>query len=1166
MSQSFRFRRLAASLTLATCAFAALSAPNAFAIIASTPVVTSIARLQPGPLTNSSTVIWRVTFSESVTGVDATDFTLTPLDGSATGTISAVSGSGTEYTVTVSSLSGIGTLRLDMNSSGTGIANATGTAPSGGFTYGQVYTHIMSAVPVVWGGENQGQFGNNTVESFTNTPTGVLTSGALKGKLVVAISSGAGHCLALTSDGQVFAWGDNSHGQLGNNSTIDSTVPVAVTMAGALSGKTVVAISAGVIHSLALTSDGAVFAWGYNYSGAIGDGSYTDSNVPVPVKTTGALSGKVIVAIATGFHESVALSSEGEVYTWGFNMSGQLGVGYIGPSIPEPTAVDTSGVLSGKSIVAIAGTSQTILALSSDGEIYVWGRNEYSSFGTSSADSYSAEPVAIMASGVLSGKTAVALATGLCHSVVLTSDGLIYTWGKNDHGQLGNNSTTDSSIPVAVTMTGALSGKTVVEVSATGLNSLARTSDGTAYYWGNKYPVSIGGSTVNLTPVAVDASTSTGSALAERTVYSLAMNSYADACFALASQSAVSTVSIPATSWYKEGGMLALTMNFPQAVAVDTTSGTPRIALTVGSTTRYATYTSGTGTTALAFTYTVQAGDTDTDGIAVASTAIDLNSGSLTDIAGNAVDLTLPSLNTSGIKIDIAAPDTSITSTPAATTTDTSATFAVTGSDTGGSDVTGYQVQIDNGGFAAAASPVSYSGLALGSHTFQVRAVDAAGNTDASPASYTWNIVAPGTAIPDGYGASATGGGTASAISVSTAADFVTQATSSSASVITVVGSLDIGTVAVASNKTIQGADASATLDGCLNLSGVSNVIIRGLNLANGSGPAIALSGASKVFVTHCTFLDCSGEQLSLLGSSDNVTVSWCEFASTASGQASVQIGSAAATAPLHVTLHHNWWSTKLASELPLTTYGFVHQYSNYLACTGNTTATVAADHAQLLSERNVFTSLASPLTKTGSGVIRTIDNVYTSCTGTASDAGTDTVFTPSYTYEMLATSDVPTTITALAGNTAGAAYSDESTGAASITGPTTAVTSGTAATLTAVASGLTANTYQWRLNNTAISGATAGTYTITSMSSSQAGTYTVAVGLADGSAVVSTPLQVSFGAASNTGTDTGGSSNTGGSGSSSSGSSGGGGALASWLLAALALLAAGRRCTQCSS
>jgi alpha-tubulin suppressor-like RCC1 family protein len=141
------------------------------------------------------------------------------------------------------------------------------------------------------------------------------------------VAAGELHSIALTSDGTVYTWGYNGFGQLGNGNNTDSNVPVAVITSGVLSGKTITQVAAGKYHSIALASDGTVYTWGRNNEGELGNGNNTNSNVPVAVVTSGVLSGKTITQVAAGKYHSIALASDGTVYTWGRNNEGELGNG-----------------------------------------------------------------------------------------------------------------------------------------------------------------------------------------------------------------------------------------------------------------------------------------------------------------------------------------------------------------------------------------------------------------------------------------------------------------------------------------------------------------------------------------------------------------------------------------------------------------------------------------------------------------------------------------------------------------------------------------------------------------------------------------------------------------------------------------------------------------------
>ena len=138
------------------------------------------------------------------------------------------------------------------------------------------------------------------------------------GTIITAIAAGGFHSLALKNDSTVWAWGSNGYGELGNGTNTNSNLPLQVP---GLTGTN--AIAAGGSHSLGLKSDGTVRAWGMNIWGQLGNGTFTDSNVPVQVS---GLTGVSAIAACVGLH-SVALKSDGTVRAWGNNGAGELGNG-----------------------------------------------------------------------------------------------------------------------------------------------------------------------------------------------------------------------------------------------------------------------------------------------------------------------------------------------------------------------------------------------------------------------------------------------------------------------------------------------------------------------------------------------------------------------------------------------------------------------------------------------------------------------------------------------------------------------------------------------------------------------------------------------------------------------------------------------------------------------
>jgi alpha-tubulin suppressor-like RCC1 family protein len=339
--------------------------------------------------------------------------------------------------------------------------------------------------PVGWGSNGNGSLGDGT-NTDSDVPVAVDTSGVLNGKTLTQVDGGGYNACALTTEGLIYCWGNNNYGQLGNGEHglgTQSDVPVAVNTSGVLSGKTVTQISVGKYLTCALTSDGMAYCWGSNSNGSLGDGTNTDSDVPVAVNTSGVLSGKTITEISAGDGHACALTSDGMAYCWGWNNWGQLGNGN-GTNSNVPVAVDMSGALSGKIVTQIATGSVFTCALTSEGLPYCWGSDWNGQLGNGNPLTASNVPVAVTISGALSGKTITQVSTGASEACALTSAGLVYCWGRNNHGQLGDATNTDSSVPVAVDTSGVLSGKTVSQISNGALFACARSTDGGAYCWG----------------------------------------------------------------------------------------------------------------------------------------------------------------------------------------------------------------------------------------------------------------------------------------------------------------------------------------------------------------------------------------------------------------------------------------------------------------------------------------------------------------------------------------------------------------------------------------------------------------------------------------------------------------------------------------------------------
>jgi uncharacterized delta-60 repeat protein len=360
---------------------------------------------------------------------------------------------------------------------------------------------------LAWGANSTGTLGNNSTTQ-ANTPVAVSISGVLNGKTVIALACAERHTLALCSDNTLAAWGANNFGQLGTGNTTPSTTPVLVSTSGVLTGKTIVAIAAGYEFSLALCSDGTVAAWGVNGSGQLGDGSFSTRLSPVAVSTAGVLNGKIVTAISAGLDFAVASCSDGTLAAWGGNDNGQLGDGTNNGS-NNPVSVITSGVLAGRSVNALAAGSYFVLALCNDGRIAAWGDNGYATFGDGTVDP-SAVAVLTSNSGLFAGKSPVFIGASEAHSAAVCADGTFGIWGDNTNGpgQLGvSQFTADTYLtPGSPTLTGVLAGKTIASFALGQYHSVAILSDGTLSSWGKSVYGQLGNGSTSYseTPVSVN--------------------------------------------------------------------------------------------------------------------------------------------------------------------------------------------------------------------------------------------------------------------------------------------------------------------------------------------------------------------------------------------------------------------------------------------------------------------------------------------------------------------------------------------------------------------------------------------------------------------------------------------------------------------------------------
>ncbi|GIW53280.1 MAG: hypothetical protein KatS3mg081_2635 [Gemmatimonadales bacterium] len=327
-----------------------------------------------------------------------------------------------------------------------------------------------------WGLNYRGQLGDGT---YFNRSTPASVASGLPWREIVASMDPSPHTCGTTTDGAVYCWGSNSRGQLGDNTTTERTSPVGIAGPSGVSFKQVVV---GDEHSCALSSGGQAYCWGANYSGQLGDSTTVQRNAPVPVK-----GGLLFSSLAAGYAHTCGLTASGRAYCWGNNGRGQLGDGTTTRRI-VPTAVNQGTLV----FVKIASGYTHTCAISSAAALYCWGSNFYGELGNNSTTD-SREPVQV--SGLAS---VVAAEAGSGYTCALKSDGSAYCWGNNSAGQLGDGTTVTRLTPVPVASSLRFSA-----IAGGWEHTCAVATDGSGYCWGRARDGALGGGGVSWSPVRV---------------------------------------------------------------------------------------------------------------------------------------------------------------------------------------------------------------------------------------------------------------------------------------------------------------------------------------------------------------------------------------------------------------------------------------------------------------------------------------------------------------------------------------------------------------------------------------------------------------------------------------------------------------------------------------
>jgi alpha-tubulin suppressor-like RCC1 family protein len=331
-----------------------------------------------------------------------------------------------------------------------------------------------------WGNNKFGQLGDGTTTNST-TPKFI-------GSGYSAVAAGDDHTIAVKGDGSLWTWGSNKAGQLGDGSNISSLTPHVV-------GDGFASVAAGATHSLALGLDGKLWAWGANSEGQLGNGATSNSTIPIVI-------GGGYRAMAASSSQTFAIKSDGNLWAWGANSGGQLGDG--------STTGSTSPKWIGSGYRSVAAGTYTTVAVKSDGGLWSWGVEDplyQLIFGTRLYSS----PNSLVPKLIGSGFSSVAM--GGDHIAALKSDGSLWTLGSNLYGQLGDESTTSTSVLKPI-------GGGFVAVSAGSQHTVALKSDGNLWAWGNNSlgQLGVGTSLASLVPQSIGSGYSSATAGSKHTV------------------------------------------------------------------------------------------------------------------------------------------------------------------------------------------------------------------------------------------------------------------------------------------------------------------------------------------------------------------------------------------------------------------------------------------------------------------------------------------------------------------------------------------------------------------------------------------------------------------------------------------------------------------------
>jgi len=326
--------------------------------------------------------------------------------------------------------------------------------------YPQIANQLITPELWVWGFNALGQLGINNTTTPICTPVTTFLGGANWKQ----VSCGTNHTAAIKTDGTLWCWGQNNVGQLGNNTTTIRCTPVQEFYGGTNWKQ----VACGNSHTAAIKTDGTLWVWGYNGFGQLG---INNTTTPICTPVQEFYGGTNWKQVECGEYHTAAIKNDGTLWTWGYNNNGQLGDNTTTNRLTPVTTFD-----GGTNWKQISCGFRHTAAIKTDGTLWSWGRNDTGQLGNNNTGSPSCTPVTIFGGGTNWKQ----VECGGDHTAAIKKDGTLWSWGYNFYGQLGDNTTTSICTPVT-TFGGGTNWK---QVSGGFYHTATIKTDGTLWTWG----------------------------------------------------------------------------------------------------------------------------------------------------------------------------------------------------------------------------------------------------------------------------------------------------------------------------------------------------------------------------------------------------------------------------------------------------------------------------------------------------------------------------------------------------------------------------------------------------------------------------------------------------------------------------------------------------------